>query len=211
MSDIPTELETIFNTWGTDKSRTHKYHIVYEPVFEKLRDQEINVLEIGCWDGASTKALFEYFPKANIYTIDIFTRNHPSHIGVLKEERVHWIKGDSTVASIVPRVRKQWEDVKFDIIIDDGAHRPLANMLTLRNLMQFLKEDGVYFIEDVWPMERMSFEELGFAWLKDNPQWYNHLDNNAFLGELDKYWTTRHDLRKVTGKGDSYIIEVQHP
>ena len=76
IGDIPTELETLFNTWGTDKSKRHKYHIVYEPVFEKLRD-EINILEIGCWDGASKGTIRILFPTASIYTIDIFTKYHP--------------------------------------------------------------------------------------------------------------------------------------
>ena len=205
------ELANLFNRHDCDKTRKHMYHTVYEPHFEKVREHEINLLEIGTYKAASTKAFYDYFPNAQIYTIDIFVRTNPDNLDILKKERVHWLKADTTIASLPTIMKDNWGDVKFDYVIDDGAHWPMANLLTFRNVMPFLSQDGTYFVEDVFPLEKMSFAELSIPWITDRPDKYNQLDNNAFIGELDNYHTTRHDLRKVTGYPDSYIIEVQHP
>ena len=76
--------------------------------------------------------------------------------------------------------------------------------------MSFLTEGGIYFIEDVWPLDRMSSTELNNKWLRDRPEKYNELDDKKFLEYLDNYHVTHQDLRKLTGNGDSYVIEVRH-
>ena len=86
----------------------------------------------------------------------------------------------------------------------------MANLLTFKNCMSFLTEGGIYFIEDVWPLDRMSSTELNNKWLRDRPEKYNELDNKKFLEYLDNYHVTHQDLRKLTGNGDSYVIEVRH-
>ena len=38
---------------------------------------------------------------------------------------------------------------KFDLIIDDGLHSPLSNLLTVKYLTSFLKPNGILIIEDI--------------------------------------------------------------
>lgn len=204
------ELAKLFNRHDCDKSRKHGYEKVYEPHFEPRRNDEINLLEIGTFKAASTKAFHEYFPNANIYTIDIFQRTQPENLPILNEERVHWLKADTTIASLPQLMREEWGDIEFDFIIDDGAHWPMANLLTFKNCFPFLNEDGTYFIEDVWPLELMSFEQLRHPWLLQKQERYSQLDNNQFVSEITKYETVRHDLRKKSGHADSYIIAVSN-
>jgi tRNA G46 methylase TrmB len=73
MENEMSELLKIFDKHDCDKgSRKHFYNEVYEPHFEKVRNDPINILEIGVFLGESTAAFHEYFPNANIYGIDIF-------------------------------------------------------------------------------------------------------------------------------------------
>lgn len=203
------ELAKLFNRHACDKSQKHGYEEVYEPHFEPRRNDEINLLEIGTFKAASTKAFFDYFPNANIYTIDIFQRTKAEDLDILKEERVHWLKADTTNASLPKMIREEFgANLKFDFIIDDGAHWPMANLLTFRNCYPFLAEDGTYFIEDVWPLELMSFKELQNPWIVNRQDRYGQLDNNQLVEEINKHTVVRHDLRKKRGTPDSYIIAV---
>lgn len=204
------DLKTLFDNYGCDKGRKkHHYYLEYEKYFESVKDEPINLLEVGTYLGASTQAFHDYFTKANIYTIDVFQRTKPAHLPILKESRVRWLKANSMDASLGTKIRNEWDDIKFDFIIDDGAHWPEANLKTFKNLMPFLKDDGTYFIEDVWPMDRMTQSELEHKWLLKNPEKFNMLQYNMFITQLDRYKTKHHDRRKETHCGDTYIIAIK--
>lgn len=202
-------LEHLFNRAGCDKSAKHQYHTVYEPEFDTLRNEPINILEVGVFKGDSIKAWLEFFPNATIYGIDIFKRVRPEEIEVLNHERVKWLKGDSTNIAVRDMVKKQWPRIRFDVIIDDGLHTPDANAKTLHNLFPLLKKNGKFYVEDVWPLDVMTTKEMQHWWVQKYPERYNILEMNKFLKELDGKQTKRFDLRKQSGQPDSYIIRVQ--
>ena len=203
-------LGDLFNKYGCDKTKKHKYDKIYEPALEKYRDKEINILEIGVFNGHSTEAFHEYLPKANLYGLDIFVRTKAEDLPCYQKDRTHFLKASSIEPSVKTQLMKKFGDVKFDFIIDDGMHTPLANKLTFRYLSPFLKEGGTFFIEDVFPLESMTLKELEHTWLQRHPDRYNALENNMFLAEIEKSGMTikRHDNRKLTGEPDSYIIEL---
>ena len=145
-------LKQILDEHGADKSSKHKYYEIYEPLFEENRDKPINFLEIGIWMGKGMEALLEYFPKANIYGIDIFSRMKPSDVPVLSHPRAHYAIGDSTDITTTSLIQKEF-GVEFDYILDDGAHWPKANMLTFRHCSPFLKDGG---------LSRKAKEQLGW-------------------------------------------------
>ena len=97
-------------------------HNIYETYFKKIKNKNVKLLEIGTFNGASTEAFYNYFPNGIIYTIDIFTRNKPENLSILEKDRVRWLKSDSTDPSLVNKIKQAWGDIKFDYIIDDGAH-----------------------------------------------------------------------------------------
>lgn len=203
-------LKELFDKHKCDKgTEKHHYYKDYEQYFEKRREEPLNFLEIGTFKAASTNAFHDYFPNANIYTIDIFVRTDPKDLKILHEDRVHWMKADSMDASLGMKIRSQWgEDIQFDFVIDDGAHWPEANRLTFENIIPFLKDDGTYFIEDVWPMDRMTSQELDNPWLRKSPDKYCMLKHNRFMSAFDQYEKTFHDRRKETKCGDTYIIAI---
>lgn len=200
------ELEQLFDKHGCDKGSKHKYHTIYESIFEPLRDKEINILEIGVFNGESLKVWLDYFPNANIYGIDLFSRVAMEDVQVLNEERCQAIKGDSTNIATAELVKKQWPDVKFDIIIDDALHQPEANAKTMHNFFPLLKENGMYSIEDVWPLDIMNSKEWNHHWIQKRSKVYNMLKWSLLAKELEGKTVTRYDNRKDTGEGDSYII-----
>lgn len=204
-------LQQLFDKYQCDKgTEKHHYYKEYEPYFESVRNDPINILEIGTYKAASTEAFHEYFPNGTIYTIDIFARTNPKDLNILKSGRVKWLKWDSTDAALGKKIKEEWGDVKFDFIIDDGAHWPEANRLTFENCIPFMKEDGTYFVEDVWPMDKMTQAELANPWLVRLSERYDMLKHMRFMTALDSYNITHYDRRKETKCGDTYIIAINN-
>jgi len=203
------ELRKLFDKWSCDKGYKHSYEKCYEQFFKPLKNKNINILEVGVELGHSLQVFKDYFPNAQIYGIDIFVREMPDEIDILTNENVHWAVCDSTNPNCSSIINKTFgQDIKFDIIIDDGLHQPEANAQTLKNLWSLLKPDGSYFIEDVWPWDMMKFEEkTNNQWLASQNDIYNDSKYNMFLQELKNKRVEIFDLRK-TGKGDSYIFKV---
>lgn len=202
----PSLLRKCFDKYSCDKGKKHGYERCYEEYFEPVRKEEnVKILEVGCFRGESIRAWEEYFPYAEIYTIDIFTRTDPREIMALKSSRVDWLKFDSTNAAIFTKLDKKWPGVKFDFIIDDGAHHPASNLLTFENLFSYLKEDGAYFIEDVWMLDRMK----PHSWTDNRPHLYSMPRHIQMMTELEKHNVKHYDFRK-TNAPDSYILRVKH-
>lgn len=203
------EMRKLFNKYKCDKGHKHGYEEVYEKNFEKLKNEKINILELGIFKGASTEAWVDYFPNATIYGIDIFKRLDPKTVPILNHERVKWIKGDSLKSSIAKQIEKEWGDVRFDIIIDDGMHTPDANRISFQHLNPFLKDDGAYFIEDVFPIDIMSQKEMSIEWIVRRGESYNMFNYMMFLNSLDGWQIKKYDLRKKSGEPDSYIFRLK--
>ena len=202
-------LKELFNKYGCDKAKKHHYDTVYQPEFEPLQNESINILEIGVFKGESASAWIDFFPNATVYGLDIFVRVSAEDVPILQHPRVKWLKGDSTHPSVSGAIQKAWPDVQFDIIIDDGLHTPEANAQTFKNLFPFVKSTGSYYVEDVWPLDIASQKDLQHYWLQKSPDIYNMLKMNMFLNQIDDKQVERFDLRKLSGQGDSYIIKVQ--
>ena len=210
------ELADKFDKYKCDKSEMHRYEKVYEPHFKPRRNHPINLLEIGTYEGRSTKAFHEYFPNGNIYTIDYFLRTKPWDLPVLEEKRVHWINSDSTVPELPSLMQEEWGDIEFDFIIDDGAHWPEANLKTFKNCYPRLAKNGTYFIEDVHPLDDMTLNQLTAKWLvrqnRNHNNIYNILDYKKLFKELNKHTVVKHDNRKEKDcRDDSYIIAISDP
>jgi len=215
-------LKELFDKYGCDKGTgRHHYYKEYEPYMKPVREEllgrgpstndPINILEIGTFKGASTRAFHEYFPKANIYVIDLFDRIPSKDVTILRKDRVRFIESNSTVRSLPNKIKKAWgTDIKFDFIIDDGAHWPEANRLTFENTIEFLKPDGTYFVEDVWPLHLMTPTQLLDKYLVKNPGRYDMDKHLQMMDVFKKYDITSYDRREETRRGDTYIIAMKH-
>ena len=211
---MSTELANLFIKHQCDKAQKHHYHLVYGPDFELRKNESINILEIGVWKAASTKALLEYFPFATFYGIDVFDRVTMESTGISDNKRVNFMKADSTDEDLPNKIREAWGPVKFDIIIDDGLHIPDAMLATFKNCFHFLNENGTYFIEDVWPTHKMSDEEIKkHSWLhypdgSRRPK-FGVEKTKALYNYINNYKLREHDNSMKTGNKDSFIFEVR--
>lgn len=159
-------LTEIANGYGTDKGTVgpssawgaHNYTDIYEAYLSSLRDRPINLLEIGLgvrganWrsdivhgrnsGGASIKMWSKYFPKARIFGIDV---NACSYLDTDRISTYVVDQGDAKqLAALLEKL-----DVMFDVIIDDGSHRPDHQQTSLSYLFPALRSGGIYFIEDL--------------------------------------------------------------
>lgn len=200
-------LNELFNKHNCDKgSSKHRYDRVYEPALQHLRDKKFNLLEIGIFKGVSLQAWADYFPNANLFGIDIFTRVNPEDIQILKHPRVSWCKCNS-----IEGPNEEFTLIAkngFDVIIDDGKHTHAAQLETFKNFIPFLNQGGVYFIEDVWPFHLMSNKEKQHRWLMQHQTEFSDKIYNNLLKAVEPYSVSFHDLRKGHDP-DTFLIEVK--
>jgi 8-demethyl-8-alpha-L-rhamnosyltetracenomycin-C 2'-O-methyltransferase len=146
--------------YGTDKTLSN-YTPTYSKLFEPIQDKVTSILEIGLGTlnpeipssfagniqhfdfykpGGSLRVWRDYFPKAQVYGIDI------AKDCMFSEERIKTFLFDSSEKEYCDYYL---DNLEFDIIIDDGNHDPKYQVKTLRNLFPKLKEGGIYIIEDI--------------------------------------------------------------
>ncbi len=137
-------LDKIGLKYQTDKaSHWHNYLVKYEKHFEKYKDEPIKLLEIGVSNGNSLKMWKEYFPKAQIYGIDI----NPI-CKDFEEDRIKIFIGDQSNQGFLINILQ--EIGMFEIIVDDGSHIMKDIIKSFEYLfINGLKDNGLYVIEDL--------------------------------------------------------------
>jgi hypothetical protein len=136
-------LDEIGIRFETDKSsKHHNYLQFYEQFFSGRRNDEIKFLEIGIFQGASLKTWQEYFPNARIVGVDI----RPETRKFASERTVIEIVDQSNIDQLV---RLGVKHGPFDIVVEDGSHRWEHQITSLRTLFPFVREGGLYIIEDL--------------------------------------------------------------
>ena len=142
-------LETIFNKYRSDKGTEigprHSYSEFYLKYLEKIRLEELLILEIGLCDGKSLRSWYEYFPNSIIIGLDIDDKTS------LNNDRVFTFKLDQSNPDQLSNFVNECKEkgYEFDIILDDGSHHMLDQQITLGYLFPILKPRGMYFIEDL--------------------------------------------------------------
>lgn len=161
------DLADLFNKYGSDKDGSGYSHL-YSILFDNMKNEKLNVLEIGIGTmlegtcssmkgymqdtykpGASLRAWQDYFINSNIYGMDIQPDTQFS------EDRIKTFLVDSTKNNEVNELMSNL-NIQFDIIIDDGWHWDEAQKDTLRNFFPYLKENGLYVIEDIYPGSNLN-------------------------------------------------------
>jgi hypothetical protein len=133
--------------FGTDKFGGHIYTPSYHHILVHLRDKPLKILEIGVggYDdpdcgGASLRMWAEYFPLARIVGLDFFEKK------LSVSPRVTIERGSQDDPALLARLHEAHGP--FDLVIDDGSHRPEHMVASFLNLYQRLSPQGLYIIED---------------------------------------------------------------
>lgn len=129
------------------------YLDVYEFYLESMKNQPINILEIGVKDGRSLKVWEEYFPKANIVGLDI-DPSCKKYAG----PRTHVEIGSQADPAVLNKLAclPKVKDIGFHAIIDDGSHVVTHILESFKHLWKLVTPGGFYAIEDL----RCSYLDL---------------------------------------------------
>jgi len=152
-------LTDIHNNFNSDKGIDHNYIGKYEELFQHIRENKMNILELGVLFGNSLKLWEYYFENSMIYGIDNFIvdNGHSFHKfkpiipkdiidDLSKHERITFFEIDCENEILI---HDKLKDIKFDIIIDDASHKIEQQKNNYRIFSQYLKEDYIYICEDV--------------------------------------------------------------
>ena len=141
------DLTKLAELYQTDKTGSHYYTPHYQSHFEKLRNNSLNLLEIGIggYDdpvagGNSLRMWKAFFPKGRIYGLDIYDKSRHD------ENRIKTFRGSQIDEQFLIGIVK--EIGKVDIIIDDGSHVNDHVISTFKILFPMLDTNGIYVIED---------------------------------------------------------------
>ena len=137
------ELLNLFKNSKNFSSKHFKYFDVYENLLKKYRDKEITFLEIGVQNGGSLEMWKKYFSKkSKIIGIDLnpqckkFQRdNIKIYIGSQSDESF-WKFFFNEVGPV-------------DIVLDDGGHTNIQQIMTAVNCIPNINDEGILIIEDV--------------------------------------------------------------
>lgn len=115
----------------------------YERHFARFRGQQVHVLEIGVYSGGSLEMWKSFFgPTSKIYGVDIDPR-----CKAFESESVRVFAGDQGDRGFWRRFRQEVPDL--DIVIDDGGHIPEQQIVSLEELLPYVRPGGVYVCEDL--------------------------------------------------------------
>lgn len=155
------DLADLFNHYGSDKD-INGYASLYSILFHHMKNEAIKMLEIGIGTmiagahssmvgyaqkhyrpGGSLRAWRDFFVNGQIIGCDVQPDTQFS------DERIETHLCDSTDYLAVEKTIKPMG--LFDIILDDGSHAFADQLATVRNLLPYVKDNGIYIIEDIAP------------------------------------------------------------
>lgn len=139
----------------TDKCKKyHNYVEFYETAFQGLREKQLKILEIGILKGESIQLWRRAFRNSQIYGADI-DQVYLDHIATMPNVTPIFL--NQTDSESLDNTAKFGP---FDIIIDDGIHTNLAQLLTWDKLWPQVNPGGWYIIEDRHIGYREEFKGL---------------------------------------------------
>ena len=159
LKSIPhrSDLNKLGEIHGTDKIIGHFYTQHYQKHFAPYRNKKIKLLEIGVggYDdpqlGANSLRMWKnYFHRGQVYSLDIHDKS------LLQEDRVRIFHGSQVDFEFLGNMMQEVGNP--DIIIDDGSHINEHVIETFKFLFPYLKEGGIYVIED---MQTSYWESFG--------------------------------------------------
>lgn len=157
--EFEARLRGLFDESGSDKGSFHGYSKLYARLLlQKQFDSNVRILEVGLgsnrWDvpsnmgrqgkpGASLRAWRGINPSIEIVGLDI------DETILFNEDRIKTFRIDQLDSTSWQTLPQSVLHEKFDLIVDDGLHSPLANLKTLDATIEMLKPNGQIVIEDV--------------------------------------------------------------
>ena len=145
-------LQILVDDTRTDKNTCHSYLTTYEKLLCKKKESAKNILEIGICKGGSIQLWHDYFTNANIYAMDIMHINDV-YDKIKNNDRISLMTSTNAYDEKVIKENFIDNNIKFDMILDDGPHTFESMCFTAKHYSQLLTDDGILIIEDVQNMD----------------------------------------------------------
>tara|TARA_B110000259_G_C14012005_1_gene399952 strand:- start:172 stop:921 length:750 start_codon:yes stop_codon:yes gene_type:complete len=136
------ELTLTFNWFGQNAQ-------IWIHFFKKfnLENKEINILEIGTFEGLSSSFFLRYLKKSNLVAVDSldkktsFYKNFLKNKSKLRSFKFHNLSSDNFFSKKIKE--------KFDIIYIDGGHNKNSVIVDAKNSFKVLKKNGILIFDDL--------------------------------------------------------------
>ena len=148
-------LDELFHYYGSDKANIfkktknqgHGFSKFYTQHLKHLKKEEIKILELGSYSGASAAAFIKYFKNCSVYCLDI---NISKFIFSSQDINVYGldINNEKELKKVLKKISLESNSDFFDIIIDDGSHYLSDILFSLKTFFRYVKKGGIYVIED---------------------------------------------------------------
>ena len=132
----------LFQQSKKSSGKHEKYFDVYDKIFERFRNKKITFVEVGVLNGGSLEIWKKYFHEdSRIIGIDL----NPE-CKKFEEKGVEIFIGDQSSEIF-------WDDFfksvgKVDILLDDGGHTNLQQIVTIMKSIKNINDDGIIVTED---------------------------------------------------------------
>jgi|TARA_B100001093_G_scaffold216504_1_gene207744 hypothetical protein len=136
------EIIKLFNSSENKSRKLEKYFFAYEELFRKYKNQDITLVEIGIHNGGSLDVWRSFFSKnSRIIGIDL----NPE-CKKFERDGIEIFIGNQSDPNFWDSFFKKVGMV--DIIIDDGGHTNLDQIITLVSTVNKINDGGILAVED---------------------------------------------------------------
>jgi hypothetical protein len=125
------------------KIQAHGYSKFYQDIFYPIKNEKLNIIEIGSFYGNASAALFFYFKNSKIYGADI----NPDMFRYKSDRVKSFYVNSSSLSSIKNEIINK--NIKFDIIIEDASHMLKDQIISLFYLFPILNKGGYFIVEEL--------------------------------------------------------------
>lgn len=108
-------------------------------------------VELGVYQCSLVNKLIPHV-SGDLYAVDI---KEEAGLFLKKNKKAHFFKG--TTDSFVETLKKN--NITIDMLFIDADHRKESVLSDFRNYFPFVKEDGIIFLHDGYPKNRMQTED----------------------------------------------------
>ena len=123
--------------------KEHSYEEYFHENLNNIKNDKMDILEIGSAKGNGIASFYFYFPNSNFIAAD----NNPFR-NRYKSIRIRNIYLDISSKKVLSNFT-QFLNKKFDLIIEDCSHQLIHQILCFSENFKNLKKGGIYIVEDL--------------------------------------------------------------
>ena len=164
-------------------SKLSTYFDVYDHLFSQYRNKNITFVEVGARNGGSLQMWRNYFGEsASIIGIDL----NPSSI-ILRDHGFEIFIGNQSDPEFWDEFFREVGEV--DILIDDGGHSYVQQIVTTEKVLPNIKNGGLIVVEDTHSSYIKGFGDLKISFINYVKVWIDRINKRFYMfdnGKVDK-------------------------